>query len=136
MSPVGIGFAVKGFFMDITQIFSDLRDRMCWSDFHTTQYYMLWLLIIGSEIFIENANKDTNTKYEECKIQILHNQFLVGLGLSYLVLTVTENTNTYTNSQNILLKFSVGLGQILIWSASGVLNGHARLPGAFHSIQS
>ena len=75
---------------------------------------MLWLLIIGSEIFIENANKDTNTKYEECKIQILHNQFLVGLGLSYLVLTVTENTNTYTNSQNLLLKFSVGLGQILI----------------------
>ena len=66
---------------------------------------MLWLLIIGSEIFIENANKDTNTKYEECKIQILHN--LVGHGLSYLV---TENTN----SQNLLLKFSVGLGQILI----------------------
>ena len=75
---------------------------------------MLWLFIIGREIFIENANKDTNTKYEEYKIQILHNQFLVGLGLSYLVLTVTENTNTYTNSQNIFLKFSVGLGQILI----------------------
>ena len=55
---------------------------------------MLWLLIIGSEIFIENANKDTNTKYEECKIQILHNQFLVGHGLSYLVLTVTANTKT------------------------------------------
>ena len=52
---------------------------------------MLWLLIIG---IIENANEDTNTKYDEYKIQILHNQFLVGHGLSYLVLTVTANTKT------------------------------------------